>query len=536
MRIALTRAEVFWAVRKLDIYVGAMLGLPLTLSDEDVDQEFPIEVDDEYVTKDGILPQPEGEVSLMTAFNKHTRLVLILRKIVRTVYPIKVQNQPQDKSYSVPFSAIREIESEMEEWKKSLPSILNPGPGPTRYTRVQQLLRLSYAHAQVMLYRPFLHFTAMGKRGKHMDGRAYACAMSYVNVSRNIIHITTQMKQKGLLNGAFWFICYTSFFSVLSLVYFAAENPDNATTQAVMKDALEGKQVLAALAKGSLAADRCTATLDSVFQHLPAWMQAGTSNPQMPRKRHLDEDTQVYESKSMPQVSKSHTDMVDAKPDVSIPNLHQRAATFPRQNAQVPVNGSPTVTASYGSSPWSNSGASMYGSQSANGFDTGVLGPPFQETNLAALGQGLQQYPSLPPSFANTALPDLSTIMFPTADEPFQYPNQPLTTFENTQQFAMDQAINAVDNASPRVAPPFRGMDDNIEARFLDLPPYIAQRQCQQQQQMAFNGVDYNNCQSVAGMQMPNGMPNASSDINIQALFSDEWNSMLMNPIGYQNQ
>lgn len=238
-----SRKRVFWIVRKLDVYVGAMLGLPQTLSDEDIDQEYPVEVDDEYITRDGILPMPEGVVSLMTAFNAHTRLVNILQKIVRKIYPINVQNPraPGDKSYSVPFSTIREIESEMEAWKTNLPPILSPCEAPARYTRIQQLLRLSYAHTQVLLYRPFLHFTAMEKRSKPMvDQRAYACAASFVNVSRNIIHIASQMKQKGLLNGAFWFVMYTTFFSILALVYFAAENPDSPTTQAVMKDAIEG--------------------------------------------------------------------------------------------------------------------------------------------------------------------------------------------------------------------------------------------------------------------------------------------------------
>ena len=124
------------------------------------------------------------------------------------------------------------------------------------------MLRLAYAFAQVLLYRPFLHYVATEKRSRQIDQRAYTCAASYVNVARNIIHLCTQMKQKGLLNGAFWFIMYTTFFSILSLVYFAAENPENPTTEALMKDALEGRRVIASIAKRSMAADRCTATLN----------------------------------------------------------------------------------------------------------------------------------------------------------------------------------------------------------------------------------------------------------------------------------
>ena len=131
------RKRVFWTVRKMDIYVGAMLGLPQTLSDEDIDQEYPLEVDDEYITESGILPMPEGSVSLLTAFNVHTRLVTILTKIVRNVYPIKpTTGQPHsDKTYTVPFSVIREIENDLENWKSSLPEGLSPSNNHPKLTR-----------------------------------------------------------------------------------------------------------------------------------------------------------------------------------------------------------------------------------------------------------------------------------------------------------------------------------------------------------------------------------------------------------------
>lgn len=137
--------------------------------------------------------------------------------------------------------------------------------GTNTFSRAQQLLRIAYAHAQAMLYRPFLHFVATDKRSHNIDQRAYTCAASYVNLSRNHIHLCVQMKQKGLLNGAHWFVMYTTFFAVVSLIYFAAENPQNITTEAVLKDAIQGKEVLASLAKRSMAADRCATTLEVRF-------------------------------------------------------------------------------------------------------------------------------------------------------------------------------------------------------------------------------------------------------------------------------
>lgn len=78
--------------------------------------------------------------------------------------------------------------------------------------------------------------------------------------------------------------------------------------------------------------------------------------------------------------------------------------------------------------------------------------------------------------------------MFPSA-EPFNYPNQPLTTFENNQ-FSKDQAVfntfGAGRDTASSVIPP-RQMNtsegDNLEAQFYTLPPYMVAQQQQQHQQ-----------------------------------------------------
>ena len=138
-----TRKRVFWTIRKMDIYIGAMLGLPQTLSDEDIDQDMPVEVDDEYITETGILPMPEGTTALTVAFNAHLKLVQLLTKIVRNVYPIRAKDaqSTQDKSYTVSFSVIRDIEKDLEEWKSNLPAGLDPcKDGTPRLTRLASFL------------------------------------------------------------------------------------------------------------------------------------------------------------------------------------------------------------------------------------------------------------------------------------------------------------------------------------------------------------------------------------------------------------
>jgi hypothetical protein len=71
------------------------------------------------------------------------------------------------------------------------------------------------------------------------------------------------MKKKHLLNGSYWFTMYTTYFAILSLLFYILENPHSATAKGgILKDALEGRNALAGLAKRSMAADRCTQSLN----------------------------------------------------------------------------------------------------------------------------------------------------------------------------------------------------------------------------------------------------------------------------------
>ena len=76
-----TRRRVFHVVRQIDIYVSAILGFPVLLHADDIDQPLPSEVDDKYITKDAILtPDPDERPSFLQAFNAHHRLMGILAR------------------------------------------------------------------------------------------------------------------------------------------------------------------------------------------------------------------------------------------------------------------------------------------------------------------------------------------------------------------------------------------------------------------------------------------------------------------------
>ena len=130
----------------------------------------------------------------------------------------------------------------------------------TKFTpRIQHSLRIAYAHVQMLLYRPFLHYASSNWPSNNVDQRSYACAVACVSVSRNIVHITSDMNRRGFLIN--WFYMYTTFFAIMALIFFVLEDPSSSSIADILRDAYEGRDTLASLAKRSMAADRCTVTL-----------------------------------------------------------------------------------------------------------------------------------------------------------------------------------------------------------------------------------------------------------------------------------
>ncbi|KAJ8065686.1 hypothetical protein OCU04_006357 [Sclerotinia nivalis] len=419
-----TRKRVFWIIRKLDTYVSAILGFPIMLSSDDVDQDLPIEVDDEYITKDAILPMPPGKMSLLVASNAHTRLMAITTKVIKHIYPIKGLEQSisgnSNASYTISHSKIREIEKDLADWLDMLPMGLRPGgEGPPELIRVQQLLRLAYAHVQMMLYRPFLHYVS-GKScaGKIIDERSYACAAAGVSVARNIIHITAEMKKQALLRGAYWFTMYTTFFSVISLVYYVLENPDKSGAAEILADANDGKDALIGLAQRSMAADRCSETLKPLFEQLPEKLKNRTTSVPSKKKRPAPASAHLTHRSSpeIPRPSSSHT--------TPIP----RATTFPQTTTSLQTSGLPmqNLNNRFQLNTASNPNLRQGFQDLVSPSDLSNAGTP---ESVSSTSHSIPHYGMQNQFNANNSIPYLTGLMFPSTD-PFAYPNQPMMEFD----------------------------------------------------------------------------------------------------------
>ncbi|KAK2923430.1 hypothetical protein FoTM2_016954 [Fusarium oxysporum f. sp. vasinfectum] len=287
------RKRVFYVIRQMDIYVSTLLGFPLLLSVDDINQPLPAEVDDEYITPTGILQPPPGSASFLEAFNAHAELMEILSKITKYVYPTKGLGQSLTKdnklasTYLINYERVEEIEADLHSWFERLPQHWRPNDeGPVETVRIRHLLRFAYAHVQFVLYRPFLHYISPRlSQGTKVDELSYACAAAAISVSRNIVHIGLEIRRQRVLSGPYWFMLYTEFSAVLSLVFYVTENPRKPGSGAVLADARAGKQMIAALAEKSMSAERMTNVLQVLFDQIPEQLDAERMRPATTTKR-----------------------------------------------------------------------------------------------------------------------------------------------------------------------------------------------------------------------------------------------------------
>lgn len=298
---------------------------------------------------------------------------------------------------------------------------------------------MAYAHVQMMLYRPFLHYVSSRPPphgSKPVDERSYACAAACVSVSRNIVHITAEMQRRGFLIGAYWFTMYTTFFAILSLAFFVLENPGKPGAEEIMENASVGRDTLKALARRSMAADRCSQSLTVLFEQLRLRLNLNPpeqtkSNKRSQPSHHLPTALATPSTSTHTKTPKSTTS--------STPDLAgiQRARTFPTPPSNFPLNPHRRFAPST-SDPNLRASFDMRASTPSGGTSAGGGSTPDTPASMASMGmgglglglgqgqQGQQYYGGLGGGQGmGEELPDLSAVMFPSSD-PFAYPAQPV--------------------------------------------------------------------------------------------------------------
>ena len=110
--------RTFWSLRLLVNDVAACCGMPKMLSEEEIDQELPKEVNDNYIERRKISMQPQSETCYMSGFNAYNQLHMIRDKVTRQIYPVKTNGS---MAHVVNLETISEIEGELNRWANGIP-------------------------------------------------------------------------------------------------------------------------------------------------------------------------------------------------------------------------------------------------------------------------------------------------------------------------------------------------------------------------------------------------------------------------------
>lgn len=226
-----TRKRLFFTIYKMDIYINSLLGLPRSMSEDEFDQEFPIELDDELITRDEFLVDKQnGRLSSSACANHHTKLTMILLKIVKELYPIKVKTKLGDGLPTMNIhDKVTELEFELKTWCDNLPSELYPtDPNdtksndniPEKFKLANYYLHFSFLNCKISLYRPFIHYISNGYSGTNSDPRSLIRGRNCIKVARLVVKLANKMIDENLLIGTYWFSMYTIFFSIACLIYY----------------------------------------------------------------------------------------------------------------------------------------------------------------------------------------------------------------------------------------------------------------------------------------------------------------------------
>ncbi|KAI9726710.1 MAG: hypothetical protein M1834_008645 [Cirrosporium novae-zelandiae] len=208
---------------------------PRHFHDEDIDQDYPDEINDEDMTPDGPAEERGRSDCVMTATVSHARLSRILGEISRQVYSIR----------PIPECARLEIAErlthELKEWRASLPPLLSsirPSSLIRPFRRQNTVLKLLYAHAIIHANRPFLlskcsdgiNFSSNVEIDRKIEEHIRTCVEAAKTVVDTVNHLAELFNQTQLFE-AFWFTHYAAFCAVVVLYVYIIQQYRNKKAQ-----------------------------------------------------------------------------------------------------------------------------------------------------------------------------------------------------------------------------------------------------------------------------------------------------------------
>ncbi|KAF3391219.1 hypothetical protein F1880_007436 [Penicillium rolfsii] len=196
--------RTFWSAYIIDRYLSVIFGRPRLYQDEDIDQNFPDNVNDEDMTTEGPSISNDPADCYIDALIFHAKIARIIGKVSREVYSVSdVSNQDR-------LAAAHRLGRELHEWRASLPphlGIVKPSTLVPGFRRQAIALQLAYSHALIHTNRPFL-----------LSEEAPERVIDCIFATETSLELINKMAGDSSLFHSFWWTHYV-IFCALAVVY-----------------------------------------------------------------------------------------------------------------------------------------------------------------------------------------------------------------------------------------------------------------------------------------------------------------------------
>ncbi|KAJ5049906.1 hypothetical protein NUH16_008429 [Penicillium rubens] len=196
--------RTFWAAYIIDKYLSVVFGRPRLYQDDDIDQNFPDNVNDEDMTPQGPSTPDEPADCYIDALIFHAKIARIIGKVSQEVYSVS------DLSNQDRLAAAHRSSRELHEWHASLPPHLGtvkPSTLIPSFRRQAIALQLAYSHALIHTNRPFL-LTEGGSEN----------VTECISATKASLELVNRMAGDNTLLHSFWWTHYV-IFCALAVVY-----------------------------------------------------------------------------------------------------------------------------------------------------------------------------------------------------------------------------------------------------------------------------------------------------------------------------
>jgi hypothetical protein len=158
------------------------------LKDDDVNCEYPVDADDEYVTERGFQPTLPGESTKLSSALALFRAARILSKVLEDVFPAKT-------SYELSMKKLSELSDELDAWNNSLAPHLRlqfaqDKPSTGTISSRSPLLSLTYHYIRALIQRPAVCAS--------LGSRSSSSMMTLGSSCKHMVQIMQLLEERGM--------------------------------------------------------------------------------------------------------------------------------------------------------------------------------------------------------------------------------------------------------------------------------------------------------------------------------------------------